>query len=617
MPRHSLVAPALRDLVACWRASFTLHLLLQAIALAAFGPLVTEAARTIVAASGEPVISNFDIAAFVLSPAGVFFVAVIAALTFGLLLAEFTGQTWIAAHAIAGRRVSARSATALLVRRFPALVVLAGRVVLRLALFALPVLVIAGLAWAVWLSDHDINYYLAEQPPQWRRALVLGGLLAAAYACVVIVQATRWILAIPIVLLERAAPHAALAESTRRTRGQVARILPPLLAWGAVVVGAGFVLAWLGRQVSDALLDRAGMDFARVLPLIGAFVLVALAGALVQGALLLGGHQFIVTRLYTELRDAASAPPALAAADDERAARTLARPVIVAAAALLLGAPAFAAWRASGLPTDAPVLVTAHRGASLQAPENSMAAFRAAMAAGADYTELDVQRARDGTVIVLHDRDFMRMAGDARRVAELTAAQIARIDIGARRGAEYAGQAAPSLEQVIDLVRGRMKLNVELKYNVPDPALAPAVVEILQRKGFVDQAVISSLDLAGLRQAKALEPRLAVGLIVTASVGNVARTDADFVSLNAAKASAALIRRAHARGKDVHVWTVNQADMALRMIERGADNLITDDPALIARVVRARAALSRGEQLALRLRALFDRPLPELDDPDE
>jgi glycerophosphoryl diester phosphodiesterase len=72
------------------------------------------------------------------------------------------------------------------------------------------------------------------------------------------------------------------------------------------------------------------------------------------------------------------------------------------------------------------------------------------------------------------------------------------------------------------------------------------------------------------------------------------------------------VRRAHAAGKEVHVWTVNRADVALRMIERGVDNLITDDPALLANVIRERAALARSEQLALRLRVLFDEPPREL-----
>jgi glycerophosphoryl diester phosphodiesterase len=207
------------------------------------------------------------------------------------------------------------------------------------------------------------------------------------------------------------------------------------------------------------------------------------------------------------------------------------------------------------------------------------------------------------------------MGGDPRRVADLTAAEVATIDIGRKRGPQFAGEHAPALEEVIDLVRGRMKINIELKYNVPDPGLAPAVVELLRREDFIDQVVITSLDYSALKQVKSLEPRLRTGHIVTAAVGDVLRTEADFLSLNSAKATTSLVRRARASGKEVAAWTVNDPEVMLRMIERGVDNIITDDPALLVRVMRERAALSRADILGLRLRVLFDKPPRAVTDP--
>jgi glycerophosphoryl diester phosphodiesterase len=160
-----------------------------------------------------------------------------------------------------------------------------------------------------------------------------------------------------------------------------------------------------------------------------------------------------------------------------------------------------------------------------------------------------------------------------------------------------------------------MKLNVELKYNAPDPQLAEKVVDILRHEQFLDQVVITSLSAAGLEQVRALEPRLRIGHIITVAVGDVARTGTDFLSLNSARATPDLIRRAHAAGKAVHVWTVNKAEVMLRMIERGADNLITDYPEIAVRVVQQRRSLSAPEQFALRLRVLFSDSPPELLDP--
>ena len=128
-------------------------------------------------------------------------------------------------------------------------------------------------------------------------------------------------------------------------------------------------------------------------------------------------------------------------------------------------------------------------------------------------------------------------------------------------------------------------------------------------------APLTVKDYATLKQVESLEPRLRTGHIVTAAVGNVVRTEADFLSLNAAQATPSLIRRAHAAGKEVHVWTVNEPEVMLRMIERGVDNVITDDPALLVRVMQERKGLTRAEILGLRLRVLFSRPPRALVDP--
>jgi glycerophosphoryl diester phosphodiesterase len=349
-----------------------------------------------------------------------------------------------------------------------------------------------------------------------------------------------------------------------------------------------------------------------VLPLVGTFVVVALLGSLLYGALQFAGHQFLVTRTYAEQVDANTRT---LAAVPEREARRLVLPIVGGVAAMLALSFAGLLYVATRLDLERPVAVTAHRGASTAAPENTMAAFRAAMAAGADYAELDVQLTRDRRVVVLHDADLMRMGGEPRRVASSTLAELQAVDVGRRTGPAFAGERVPTLEDVIDEVGGRMKLNVELKYNVRDPELAPAVVELLRRKDFLDQAVITSLDYAALREVRTLEPRLRTGHIVTAGAGDLTRSQADFLSLNAARATPLLIRRARAAGKQVHVWTVNEPDVMLRMIERGVDNVITDDPAAFARVVAERRELGRAELLGLRLRVLFDRPPPELNDP--
>ena len=613
-PAVGLGVRAWGDFRTVWREALLFHLVMQLLGLAVFAPLLSAVTEWIVATTGQPVISNYDIARFVLSPVGAAFVVVLAALATALLLAELAGHTWLAGHAIARRPVTVLSTVAFVLRRSPWLIGLSTQIFLRLVLLLLPFLAVVGIVAFAMLREQDINYYLAENPPEWQRVKLTMAAMGFCFAVLAVWRLVRWLYAVPIMLHDRVLPRKALAESVRMTRGHVAAIAAPLVLWWLVLTGLTFVISWACRQLSDAGLVWAGMEVQRVLPLVAVYLAVALAGAFLYSGLQFAGHQFLVTRMYAEQRDAGRwAVPADVELDDQHS-RSVARMAIRATVALV-GLALFAGWfMATRFDFETQVAVTAHRGASMYAPENTMAAFRLALEAGANYVELDVQHTRDGRIVVVHDRDFMRVGSDPRRVGELSSADLATIDVG-RRVAGFSGERAPLLEDVIELARGKMKINVELKYNVPDPTLAPAVIDLLRRENFLDQVVITSLDPAALEQVEGIEPRLQTGHIVTASVGDVLRTPADFLSLSSAKATPAFIRRAHAAGKQVHTWTVNKPEVMLRMIEAGVDNVITDDPGLLARVIRTRNALSRSEILGLRLRVLFGRTPPEIIDP--
>jgi glycerophosphoryl diester phosphodiesterase len=595
------------------RTVLAFQLLVQLASFALISPLLTWLARQLVRLSGEPVISNFAIGAFLLTPAGAGFVLLLFLLVCAALFVQLAGQSWIAGAALAHRTPTVQDTVKAVLRRAPALTRLSARIVLRLLLLAAPFAAAAVLCAALLPGGHDINYYLAERPPEWRRAVRVGAVLAAGYGGLVLWQLGRWILAIPILMHEGVAPREALVASVRRTRGRLLTIVGSLLAWWLALLACGRLVARLGGHLESMALGASGADPVRILPLVTVFVIAGIAGTFLLNSVLIAGQQFLVTRFYLEQLGARTPlGPPIAATNPTRFGRW---GLVATGLALLLCGAGLMWWVAARGTSPGAVAVTAHRGYHASAPENSLAAFRAAIAARADFSELDVQRTRDGVVVVLHDADLMRMADDPRRVRELTLAELADIDIGRKSGAAYAGERVPTLAAVIALVRGHMKLNVELKYNGADSQLAAAVLDVLRREHFLDQVIITSLSAAALAQVRELEPSLPTGQIVTVAVGNVTRSPSDFLSLNAARATPELIRRAHAAGKAVHVWTVNQAEPMLRLIERGVDNLITDEPALARRVLEQRGSLSGAEELALRLRVLFSQPPRELLDP--
>jgi len=235
--------------------------------------------------------------------------------------------------------------------------------------------------------------------------------------------------------------------------------------------------------------------------------------------------------------------------------------------------------------------VIAHRGASGGAPENTMAAFELAMEEDADWIELDVQEDADGRVIVAHDSDFMKVAGNPLKVWDATASDLAELDIGRWFDPAFADQRVVSLHDVLETARGQIGVVIELKYYGHDERLEERVVEVVEATGMQDDIMLMSLQLTGLQKAAALRPNWARGLLNTVSVGDLTRLDLDFLALNATAATPSMIRRAHGRGMRVFVWTINDPVQMSVMLSRGVDGLITDEPDIALRVMEYRDTL--------------------------
>ena len=127
--------------------------------------------------------------------------------------------------------------------------------------------------------------------------------------------------------------------------------------------------------------------------------------------------------------------------------------------------------------------------------ENSLSALRRAIELKADYAEIDVHITADGVPIVVHDEDFQRLAGDARRPGEMTLEQVRGIDIGSRFDHAFAGERVATLGEAIDTVRDKIKLNIELKPTKTDrDQLARAVAKLIRDKQFENDCFVTSLD---------------------------------------------------------------------------------------------------------------------------
>jgi glycerophosphoryl diester phosphodiesterase len=248
---------------------------------------------------------------------------------------------------------------------------------------------------------------------------------------------------------------------------------------------------------------------------------------------------------------------------------------------------------------DHPVAVTAHRGSSMHAPENTLSAIRQAIEDKADYAEIDVQETADGEIVLLHDTDLRRIAGVNKKIWQLTYAEIKPLDAGSWFAPEFKDEHIPTLAEALALSGDKIKLNIELKFNGHEKRLAESVVNIVRAHNFGSRCVITSLNYDGLKTVKIIDPALKTGFIIARSIGNMFRADTDILSLSSRLVNADVIAAARKRQKEVHVWTVNQTAAMNYFINLGVDNIITDYPAELVSIIDARASLNDVEKFLL------------------
>ena len=236
--------------------------------------------------------------------------------------------------------------------------------------------------------------------------------------------------------------------------------------------------------------------------------------------------------------------------------------------------------------------IIGHRGASVDAPENTLAAFRLALEQGADGVELDAKLTADGHVVVIHDPTVDRTTSGEGKVRELTLAALQELDAGGWKGPQYAGEKVPTLGEVFEAVGHQMLINVELtNYANPGDALLEKVAELVKQHGVEKNVIFSSFLPNNISRIRKLLPEIPAGLLaLEGSSGMLSRSfigrwfSPQMVHPYYTDADRAYIAREHRRGRQVNVWTVDEPDDIRRLVMDGADGIITDNPKLALQI---------------------------------
>ncbi|MEP7211635.1 MAG: glycerophosphodiester phosphodiesterase family protein [Acidobacteriota bacterium] len=248
-----------------------------------------------------------------------------------------------------------------------------------------------------------------------------------------------------------------------------------------------------------------------------------------------------------------------------------------------------------------PPLIIAHRGASAHAPENTFAAFQEAIDVGADGIEFDVRLSRDGVPVVFHDEDLKRIAGRAEKISDLTAAELAEIDIGSwfnrafphRSRSEFSNERIKTLAETLGFLSGFTgRIFAELKCTLADAEeLSKSVCTLICGSPLLPRIIVKSFTLTAIPYVRRFCPDARTAALFEPTVRSVLRKQkniiglaeqvgADGLSMHYTLATARLCRLARANGLPITIWTVDDTKWRERAVTRGIGAIITNDPRL-------------------------------------
>ena len=594
-----------------WKDLFVIYIAFSLVSALLLAPLVGISIQAIVSLTGQAALSDTEIATFLLSPigaiAGIFIAALgltIAFLTYAALL---VGSHAYHHHSHAHLTGISRAIT----RRGPQLLKLCLRFTFAILLVALPFLGLIVADYLYFISENDINYYLAEKPPEFITAVVIASLLLVTMGLLLIKMAISWFYALPLVLFASVSSKSAKNKSTVISRGQKKHIGLWLALW---LFGTPLVISVLTAPINltaDWLIPQLADRLPLLALTLGGTLAITSAISFIIGFISICMLAQQNLTMFEKCGLDTTVPAHFGANQKFRVPLKEKYAIFAALAALLVCGIVCYHW-ISTMHKEDKVLIIAHRGSSMDAPENTLAAIQMAVDAGSDFIEIDVQETADGVVVVFHDSDYKRLGGKKLNIWDAQSRDLPNIEIGSWFAPKFSDQTTPTLKQVFDICRDKSGVLIELKYYGHDVSLEQKVIDIVEAEKMTEQIMIMSLNYPGMQKFRKLRPDWKIGLLSTVALGDITKLDVDFLGLNSRAATPKLVQRAHANGIDIFVWTVNTPLDISAMTSRGVDGLITDTPTTAKEVLQQRSELQPSQRLLLELAHTFSRETSDL-----
>ncbi|RBP90009.1 glycerophosphoryl diester phosphodiesterase [Cytobacillus firmus] len=230
----------------------------------------------------------------------------------------------------------------------------------------------------------------------------------------------------------------------------------------------------------------------------------------------------------------------------------------------------------------------AHRGATGYAPENTIAGFDLAVDMKADYIEIDVQRSKDGELVVIHDTSVDRTTDGTGKVGDLTFDYLRSLDAGSWKGEQFAGEPIPTFEEILDRYHGKVGILIELKAPELYPGIEEQVADKLKERNLDkpqnEKIIIQSFNFESMKTMDQLLPKVPIGVLTSNRADTTAEAlqefsaYADWFNPSYGIVTEELVNQVHSLGMQIGSWTVRSQEAADFLFEMEVDAIITDYP---------------------------------------
>ncbi|MGF1670089.1 MAG: glycerophosphodiester phosphodiesterase family protein, partial [Balneolaceae bacterium] len=423
-----IIRSSWRRMIHLWRPMAVWTILVWAFGIFIFGPITSAILGWSIFRGERLVVSNEELLNWFVTPVGITYLLFSIVVILTITVLRFAGIFQIVRNDMEGKPAAIQQVILRIAAHMPSILKLCAFTAVCLIILLIPLITGYIFIYHIFLGDHDINYYLLTQPAEWYYSIYSAGFYTLVWFIVFAWITGRSLLALPAYLDGHKGIRTALKCSWKLANNRTIRLLKvmtfSIIIWFFVRFSVDAFFLFSATFILEQLTGFT-MSLRPVLIVTGAYIS---GSQLLSSIIGFTGFSFISTVLVkfyfedTNLHQQASDPPGVAKLSN-KVKKLLNYWVKPARLFLLIFFLLIASYASSRLlidqlPKPDTVLVVAHRAGPPPAPENTLSALERGILAGAEIIEIDVQRTRDDIVVVVHDADLMRVAGDPKRISE-------------------------------------------------------------------------------------------------------------------------------------------------------------------------------------------------------